>query len=216
MCWSPFLKVTLGGVILMITGLNSAQADEKSANAKKQVRKHDAHDHGSAKLDIAVDGMNVVIEFESPAHDIYGFEHKPKSEAEKKKVADVNKKLVDEAASLFSLPSNLGCKVTSASVEAGAEHHDEHDHARAKKADKHGHKEEAKDKKAAKVEKEVHSDVDFEVKMTCTVSPVGAKMKVSLAKAFGELKKIKVQVPGRTSSVVGKSELTLPEEEVQL
>lgn len=44
---------------------------------------HDAHEHGVAVVTIAVDGPVVEIEFESPAMNLVGFEHRPRTDAQR-------------------------------------------------------------------------------------------------------------------------------------
>ncbi len=44
---------------------------------------HGAHEHGIAVVTIAVDGPVVEIEFESPAMNLIGFEHRPRTDAQR-------------------------------------------------------------------------------------------------------------------------------------
>ncbi|MGD7034456.1 DUF2796 domain-containing protein [Methylotuvimicrobium buryatense] len=45
-------------------------------------RHHDAHTHGAAELNIVIENDTVLIEFESPAVNLIGFEHKPRTDAQ--------------------------------------------------------------------------------------------------------------------------------------
>ncbi|MBE0437802.1 MAG: DUF2796 domain-containing protein, partial [Methylomicrobium sp.] len=45
-------------------------------------RHHDAHIHGVAELNIVIENDTVLIEFESPAVNLIGFEHKPRTDAQ--------------------------------------------------------------------------------------------------------------------------------------
>jgi hypothetical protein len=68
---------------------------------------HAAHVHGAAEIDVVVDGKKVLITLESPADNLLGFEHAPKSDYEKNKLKDVTAQL-QFAANVFAL--NAECK----------------------------------------------------------------------------------------------------------
>jgi len=116
-------------------------------------RQLDAHAHGEGRLAIAIEGPRLEMELETPASDILGFEHAPRTKAQKKALADARKRLAS-LAGLLTLPDAAGCKLTSAKVEVlgaaaggGKKGHDHdhghgHDHKAADskgKADDHGH-----------------------------------------------------------------------------
>ncbi|MBU0500568.1 MAG: DUF2796 domain-containing protein [Gammaproteobacteria bacterium] len=82
-----------------------------------------AHVHGEARLDIAQEGSDLILEFYSPAMDILGFEHEPADETERKMAQEAEKRL-RAADTLFKLPENAECKLTLAEVKAGGEMHE--------------------------------------------------------------------------------------------
>lgn len=86
------------------------------ASAHSPRRKVDAHSHGEGKLAIAIDGTRLQMELEAPASDIVGFEHAPKTAAQKKALADAKDKL-SQGEALFVLAPAAGCKLVSAAVE---------------------------------------------------------------------------------------------------
>lgn len=100
--------------------LSPALAEEK--------READAHEHGHGTFNMAIEGNTVVIELETPAFDILGFEYAAKSDAEKEAVETARKTLAAPVA-LFGLSEAAECKVTEAEIEIGAEEtgHDDHD-----------------------------------------------------------------------------------------
>ncbi len=53
-----------------------------SAPTLAEIRHHDAHTHGAAELNIVIENDTVLIEFESPAVNLIGFEHKPRTDAQ--------------------------------------------------------------------------------------------------------------------------------------
>lgn len=72
-----------------------------------------AHEHGIATVSIAIDKNMLLIGAEMTAEAAFGFEHIPKTDAEKKKVADVRKTLKEQGLDLFVFPTDLGCKLTN-------------------------------------------------------------------------------------------------------
>lgn len=46
-----------------------------------ETRRHDAHVHGVAEINIAVEGTKATVEFRAPAESVMGFEHEAKSES---------------------------------------------------------------------------------------------------------------------------------------
>jgi hypothetical protein len=110
---------------LAFTGLATAMPLAASAQAR-------AHVHGQLRLDIVVEGPTVVIEMESPLENFVGFEHAPKTEAEKKAVDEVVAQLraadqlfrIDPAANCKLGPVNLrSAALGLGKAEAGAEGH---------------------------------------------------------------------------------------------
>lgn len=67
-----------------------------------------AHEHGVAHLDVAVSANRVTIELDTPLDNLLGFEHAPRTDAEREKAAAAVAKLRDGAA-LFRLDSAAGC-----------------------------------------------------------------------------------------------------------
>jgi hypothetical protein len=72
------------------------------------------HEHGVARLDVAVSANGVSIELDTPLDNVLGFERAPRSDAERDKVKAVVARLRDGAA-LFRIDPAAGC--TLARVE---------------------------------------------------------------------------------------------------
>ena len=53
------------------------------ASEQTEFRQHVSHVHGIAQLNLALANNELLIEFESPAADIVGFEHEPRNDNEK-------------------------------------------------------------------------------------------------------------------------------------
>jgi hypothetical protein len=93
----------------------------------------DAHEHGAAELDVALDSSTLEIELRSPAMNLVGFEHAPSSEADNRKIADARKQL-EQPDTLFMLSAAAGCVLAETELESplfeyGAHGHEEdHDY----------------------------------------------------------------------------------------
>jgi len=84
-----------------------------------QAQQQHAHVHGQMKLDVAIDGPTVVIDMESPLDNIVGFERAPKTDAEKKTVADAVAQL-RAADKLFAIDPAANCKLGPVDLRSGA------------------------------------------------------------------------------------------------
>ncbi len=86
----------------------------------KPLKQH-VHDHGHAKLSIAIDNDLIGFDLEIPGDDVFGFEHPPKTDAEKKTVDDAMATLNGKALELFVLPADLGCAAQAAKATRNQE-----------------------------------------------------------------------------------------------
>lgn len=68
----------------------------------------EAHTHGAARLDLAVDGTVVTLSLESPLDNLLGFEHLPRNERQKAVVREMTAKLKRPEA-LFALSAAARC-----------------------------------------------------------------------------------------------------------
>jgi len=104
-------------------------------------RERDAHEHGTASLDIALDGDLLYLDLDSPADNVLGFEHAPSTDEQKAAVAEAESVLGTDG--VFVADAAAGCTLQEASIafsfsEEDDDHddHDEDDH------DADGHEEE--------------------------------------------------------------------------
>lgn len=112
------LGIWYGTALMLALGAGSG------AFAKKKPLK--AHVHGAAKLNAAIQEKTLILDLEVPADAIFGFEHKPTTDADKTTAAAALKLLQEKPLELFVLDASLGCKVTKAEATAhyGAQHAD--------------------------------------------------------------------------------------------
>lgn len=83
----------------------------------------DKHVHGEAQLFIAIEGNQLLIEFESPADNILGFEHTPNTASQKARLKSSLVTLADYT-SLAEFPGGA-CKQVSYNLESPFEEHHE-------------------------------------------------------------------------------------------
>jgi hypothetical protein len=109
------LLVLLAGVTLAGT----AAADE--------FEQHGVHEHGHVEVNVALDGATLAVELVAPAVNVVGFERAPRTDAERKAVADVAAKL-GAGRGLVGVPPSAGCRLLASRVDApqwsGGDHAD--------------------------------------------------------------------------------------------
>lgn len=93
-----------------------------------------SHQHGAAQLQLAIDGNRIDLLLQSPAHNLLGFEHSPKTDEQRAQVAELIEWM--ESTPLVQA-NNADCRLDSAKLVAGSPghsgHHGKHGH--------HGHHE---------------------------------------------------------------------------
>jgi hypothetical protein len=158
---------------------------------------HEAHVHGLARMNLAVDGQEVEIELDSPLANFVSFEHEPETDAQKQEVRRMAATL-RKAEALFILPVEAKCRLEKVSLESGAisddllspekpgqaeskhERHDEHSH-------------------------DGHGDIEAEISFVCLEPGKLNSMTVDLFRAFPDLHEVEVQM--LTSGKQGAAEL---------
>jgi hypothetical protein len=96
---------------------------------------HAAHEHGKVTINIALDGRELVVELDSPAVNVVGFEHKPRTEAERAVVRDAAA-MFDSGRGLLGTPKEAACLFQRTELKAPQwdstqvppTHHEEHEH----------------------------------------------------------------------------------------
>lgn len=90
-----------------------------SANASLAAAAGRAHDHGVARLDVAVEPSRVVLDLDTPLDNIVGFERAPRTDAERDRAKAAMARLRD-AAALFRIDPAAGCTVHKVELSAPA------------------------------------------------------------------------------------------------
>jgi Protein of unknown function (DUF2796) len=157
--------------------LSALLASPAIAADKPAAERHPGHRHGAASLQVGVEGRVLQIALEGPADNILGFEHAPKTDAQRKAVARAEEQL-KQPDRLFSIPSSAGCQVQPARVEM---------------------------KLPTSGSRETHSEIDTEWRWDCAKPEALTQIDVALFKVFPRLKELRVQIvtaKGQTAVVL--------------
>lgn len=163
------LPAGVSGLALLLAAAAHAQAPGK-------------HVHGQAELDIAIEESSIALMLVSPLDNILGFEHTPRTDAERKQADDAQKALA-QGDRLFVIDEGAGCTTEKISVPTLYE--DTHNH---------GHSGHAG----------MHADAELTVQYRCAS---GHNVKVidtaALFDAFPRLQTLQVQLagPGRQAGM---------------
>lgn len=156
---------------LFITGLIAGLFFSPGGFAKddhEHHREHGSHTHGLMQLNIAVEASKLLIELESPAINIVGFEHQPENESDR---AALNAALAElrQPGQLFVANPEAGCKNT--------DHEIEHD----MEEGQHKH------------DKQEHRDFEVEYEFTCANTASLRQIDIRLFKVFPKTHNVDVQ-----------------------
>jgi hypothetical protein len=186
------MKWLLMVAVVVVTGIPafSIRAEEH--------RPQRAHEHGIAHLNVAVEGNKLIIEFSSPAANVVGFEHRPRTQEQKDAVKEAVRKL-DAAEMLLHLPpaAHAGLARSVVHTDIGGDSGGESDAAHKREpADGHGKEEDPggdhhEEKEHAH---ENHSDFKAEYQFLCRHPEKLAYLEILFFRVFPAIERIKVQV----------------------
>jgi len=152
-----------------------------------------AHEHGVAKLDVAIEGNKLTVALESPLDSLLGFERAPRTDAERKAAADVLARL-RSGGELFKPDPAAQCTLSKAEVSAPVL---EPTNTAIGKAPVSG--------AAAKAAGDEHADLEASYEYTCGQPQQLRTLELGLFVAFKRMQRIEVQVAGTQ----GQSKVTL-------
>lgn len=164
-----------------------------------------AHEHGRAVLQMAVEDNRIDLMLTSPAYNLAGFEHEPRNDEQRNRLAEINQWLETTALVDTATP---GCRVTAASAQLGEEmdgdhhghhgehhkehhkeHHEEHHgekgHHDHHHEDHHGHGDEHK--------QATHREYEVSQQLECEGIGSSQEFTSALMERFGELEELTVE-----------------------
>jgi hypothetical protein len=152
-------------LILSLTFFSVSYANQKSNTREKIKHDHKAHVHGSATLSIALESSKKgTLLLESPADNIFGFEHEAKSASDKKTKEDSLEILKSQASQLFVFAKEKNCLINSTKIEV------------------------KKDQS-----KSNHSEVEALFTFTCEKDLTQTNLQINLGKKFPKVEDLDVQ-----------------------
>lgn len=110
---AAFLRSVLLPCALVATGA-MAHDDHDHGGEFEQ---HGVHEHGKVTFNVALEGQELVVELDAPAANVIGFEHAPRTEAEKAKVRD-RATWLQAGQELITFPVAAACRFREAKLEA--------------------------------------------------------------------------------------------------
>jgi hypothetical protein len=138
-----------------------------------------AHVHGQAQVEVVLEGAELQITLNSPLDSIVGFEHRPRTAAQRQAAEAALRTLADPAA-LFTLPAAAGCTLQDTTIEAPVLQDTPsgkgHDHP-------HSHDGE-------------HADLEATWRWRCTAADRLQTMPLQLFERFAKMKRLEVRVAG--------------------
>ena len=184
-----------------------------------EYRHHEAHEHGVAHMNVAVERNELYIEFISPAANIVGFEHPPRTQEQKTTVKAAIKKL-EAGERLFAFPSGAGGRLVKSKVhtdinnDSGREsnqtksnQHDEMSRDTGHEAEKHGQEEHQHGD-----EHERHSEFKAEYHFVYKKPEKLVYVDIMLFSVFSGIEQIEVQLLADTKQTA--FELTLKKKKI--
>jgi hypothetical protein len=166
-----------------------------------EYRHQEAHEHGVAHMNVAVEGNELYIELISPAANIVGFEHQPRTQDQRAAVKAAIKKL-EAGEKLFAFPSAAGGSLVKSTVhtninndyghesdETKSHEHDEMSREAGNEAEKHGHEEHQHGD-----EHKRHSEFKAEYHFICKKPEKLVYVDVMLFSVFSGIEHIEVQL----------------------
>ena len=144
--------------------LAAASGPATAQTAKPHPKAQHAHEHGNAKLNIAIEGKDATIELETPADGIVGFEHAAVSVADQKQQSTALDMLKNRIAEMVIFDRSTACTFTARKVAV------------------------------EKDPDEDHSDVKAEFGVSCGKSPAGTTLRFGFSKIFPRIVDVEVQL----------------------
>lgn len=139
-----------------------------------------AHQHGVARLDVAVEAGRVTLYLETPLDNLLGFERAPRTDAERRQ-ADAAVARLKDADKLFRIDGNAGCKLAKVTLSSAA---------LGLPPAAPG----APAAPAAPAAKDEHADLEGRFEFSCTAGTRAGFVEVGLFEAFAQIKRIELQL----------------------
>jgi len=165
-------------------------------------------------MGLAVDGAIVTLDLQAPGEAVFGFEHEPVSDKDRKVIAQTLANIRAEAGSILSLPVEVSCEAGTVEILEAPATDDAHDHseeAHAGPAEEEAHSEHEGDgqghahsEDGDEAEEQSHSEVHISVAWTCSESPEGRFATLELARLFDDVELVDLTVITSEGQAAGR------------
>lgn len=154
-----------------------------------------AHEHGAARMGLAVDGDQLTLDLQVPGEAVFGFEHSPGTDEERMAVSDALARVRSEAGSVLSLNPEVACTLDGVEIleapgldgEHGGVEEDGHHDGEAQDSDEHD-----------------HSEMRVQVTWSCATSPEGTPATLQLAHLFPDVEFVDLTVITSRGQAAGR------------
>ena len=151
----------------------------------ERMRELDSHEHGVGKLNIAIEGSKVAMEFIASGADIVGFEHSALT-AEDRAAIRAALTILKTPLELFGMSTAAKCRVDDAHADIdGEEDHEGHDH---DKAHDHASGHDDHEDEAG------HTEFHAEYSMTCVSPSALTDIAFGYFDVFENAREVEVQI----------------------
>jgi hypothetical protein len=161
------MKLPTSSTHIAIAAITSLSFTVFAPSALANTTSHSAHEHGTAHLTIASGIAGIGISLESPAANIFGFEHKPSSDADHAIVKRVSG-ILKQGDALFIMDKAASCKLEDVELESSLLEDSEEVHDNSEDSDS------------------THNDVYAMWRFTCSQAVLIENVDVKIMSAFSE------------------------------
>ena len=149
-----------------------------------EYHQHGIHAHGVGSLNMAREGAEIHIELDSPAANLVGFEHTPRTRTEHELLKTALNRLKD-GARLFLFPGNADCQFMGSEVDTPLMNHGSGRH--------HTHQEHHSHQDSHEHAADSHADITATYRFTCSHPERLDRVTVKLFEAFPMTERLRVQ-----------------------
>jgi hypothetical protein len=132
------------------------------------------HVHGTVRLDVAIEGGKLTIQLEAPLDSVLGFEHRPRTDAQRKAAAALLEQMKDVRA-VVRPDADAQCSLAESSVESDAL---------------------APARPGTTAKDGEHADLDATYEFTCAQPQNLRKLDVALFDSFKRVRRVETRVAG--------------------
>jgi hypothetical protein len=103
--------------LVATTAAAQQRPDDHDHDHGDEFEQHGVHEHGKVTLNVALDGQQLIVELDAPADNVIGFEHAPRTDAEKAKVRD-QAAWLQAGKGLIAFSTSAACRFQESKLEA--------------------------------------------------------------------------------------------------